>query len=170
AQEPLPLALHVDDAVAGPARWSTIRRNHFRNSVLDGDIRRHETERLAFDPQLQALVFPEVLCESLLDGFPSLQVTAGFVRVIAVGRPEGGERSGIALMERLHEGFAIPLDSCLVLGIAFDLPGGPQPNAIRRAVRRDSFDGLRVCSRRREKIDADAVAACNRDLLCLPHR
>jgi hypothetical protein len=154
AQAPLSLLFDVDYAVAVPAWRSAIGRDHFRIPFLNGDIRRRETERLAFDAQLQAFVFCEVLFKSFLDVLTSLQMTAGFVCVIHIRRPEDDERPGIALMQRLEERFAIPLRGRLVLGIAFRLPG---PSAISRAVGCYPFDILRALGR--EKIDADRVAA-----------
>src|SRR5262249_34513437 len=56
AQKPLPFFFDMDDTVAAPTGRSTVRTNHFGRPMLDGDIRRHETQREAVDSQPQALV------------------------------------------------------------------------------------------------------------------
>src|SRR5262249_27916894 len=78
-------------------------------------------EGIAFDPHRQALVLREETLKGLLDGFPSLEMAAPLVRVIAIRRPEGGHGRGVSLVERLDECLGIFGNRFLVRSVALGL-------------------------------------------------
>ena len=98
-------AAAVRQSVLANIKCLSILGNDRRGAVLDGDVRGRELEGDDINAQAQPLVGREEFREGVLDGLPALEHATGFADVIPVGRPERGERLGVALVECLNEGF-----------------------------------------------------------------
>ena len=100
---PAAVLADVEDAVAAHARLPVAGPLHFQGALLQGDLAAEEAHRLDLDLDARLRVFLEELGVLLLDGLAAADRLAVAADVLAVLRPEGGHRPGVAFFEGLDE-------------------------------------------------------------------